>query len=198
MGTRCVNASPHSSSLVTCAGDLDEAVQALKATTEGADDCNHGPDSRLGGVNDLLDDDLKPSFMRHMAADHRGSMIEDVVQRSIGTKQKRTADSTSRPAIRRRTDYRTQASARDVLQARSLQHDTRANLDHLNSLHVLTNGTNIVLVPDSGLMLIMSLVLAVAIAWVAFNLQCWTNAEQLLHLVEHVRWNVWHLRPCHQ
>ena len=53
------------------AGDLDEAVQALKATTESlGPGIGIGPaPSRTGGANPLEDDELKPSFMRRAAPD---------------------------------------------------------------------------------------------------------------------------------
>lgn len=53
------------------AGDMDEAVQALKATTESlGPGTGAGPAaSRTGGANALEDDELKPSFMRRAAPD---------------------------------------------------------------------------------------------------------------------------------
>lgn len=53
------------------AGDMDEAVQALKATAESLwPGTGAGPAaSRSGGANALEDDELKPSFMRRAAPD---------------------------------------------------------------------------------------------------------------------------------
>lgn len=58
-------------SRVCVAGDLDEAVQALKATTESVGPgVGIGPaGSRIGEANALEDDELKPSFMRRAAPD---------------------------------------------------------------------------------------------------------------------------------
>ena len=116
--------------LLCATGDLDEAVQALKATTEGAEPGTDPGVTRCTNANAMLDDDIRPSFMRHVAANHKdpsnAAACTDVMpQRTLGVKHKGAnnskadskADGNPRPNVRRRTDTDARASARDVLQA---------------------------------------------------------------------------------
>ncbi|KAL3145746.1 hypothetical protein ABBQ38_015126 [Trebouxia sp. C0009 RCD-2024] len=71
------------------AGDLDEAVQALKATAEGMTPAA----CTTGGESILEDDELKPSFMRRVSSD-----------RSPPAKEPAAHDPNPRPVTRRRTE----------------------------------------------------------------------------------------------
>lgn len=70
-------------------GDLDEAVQALKATAEGMTPAA----CTTGGESILEDDELKPSFMRRVSSD-----------RSPPAKEPAAHDPNPRPVTRRRTE----------------------------------------------------------------------------------------------
>ena len=70
-------------------GDLDEAVQALKATAEGMMPAV----CTTGGPSVLEDDELKPSFMRRVSSD-----------RSPPAKEPAAHDPNPRPVTRRRTE----------------------------------------------------------------------------------------------
>lgn len=100
------------------AGDLDEAVQALKATTESlGPGIGIGPaPSRTGGANPLEDDELKPSFMRRAAPDrsppsHDRSLgapvpvhVHTVPEAAPTATEAISQDPNLRPVTRRRTD----------------------------------------------------------------------------------------------
>ena len=113
----------HSTPAAT-AGDLDEAVQALKATTNNAELPGSQADSGTNGASGLTDDDLKPSFMRRLAADKSSNGVTLPVKNSLQTdspaKQRPPDDVNPRPIARRRIDPASgarQAAAKAVLQA---------------------------------------------------------------------------------
>ena len=99
---------------------MDEAVQALKATTESpGPGTGVGPAaSRSGGANALEDDELKPSFMRRAAADRsppsHGRPVPTPVPAPMQALTHRplpqtaseasSQDPNPRPVTRRRTD----------------------------------------------------------------------------------------------
>lgn len=90
----CVTIRKVSLSALTCTrrcgvGDLDEAVQALKATAEGT----AAAACKTGGTSVLEDDELKPSFMRRVASDRSPTANEAAVD-----------DPNPRPLTRRRTE----------------------------------------------------------------------------------------------
>jgi len=106
------------------AGDLDEAVQALKATTSNAEMPSGQADSRWNGASGLTDDDLKPSFMRRLAADQSPNGVTLPARNSLQTgspaKERPPDDINPRPIARRRIDTASdakQAAAKAVLQA---------------------------------------------------------------------------------
>ncbi len=106
------------------AGDLDEAVQALKATTSNAEMPSSQADSRSNGASGLTDDDLKPSFMRRPAADQSPTGVTLPARNSLQTgspaKERPPDDINPRPIARRRIDPASdakQAAAKAVLQA---------------------------------------------------------------------------------
>lgn len=104
------------------AGDMDEAVQALKETTESlGPGTGVGPAaSRSGGANALEDDELKPSFMRRPATDRsppsHGRPVPTPVPVPVPMQalahlplpqtasEASSQDPNPRPATRRRTD----------------------------------------------------------------------------------------------
>ena len=99
------------------AGDLDEAVQALKATTEstGAGVFTGPAASRTGGGNALEDEELKPSFMRRAAPDRSPPSpgrplplpvptYADTYQAAPADNEAISQDPNPRPVTRRRTD----------------------------------------------------------------------------------------------
>ena len=107
------------------AGDLDEAVQALKATTEAGADPTGPADSRTNGANLLEDDELKPSFMRRTASDRsppsqgRAAQTQGILQSGHVDKEAGSSDLNPRPLTRRRTEPSNaarQAKAKAVLQ----------------------------------------------------------------------------------
>lgn len=90
------------------AGDLDEAVQALKATTGGNDSPTSNADN-LHASGALTDDDLKPAFMRRSASDklHHpdGAMAaEDAQLMDVAQARQAGVDMNPRPMARRRLD----------------------------------------------------------------------------------------------
>ncbi|DBA75526.1 hypothetical protein WJX79_007572 [Trebouxia sp. C0005] len=105
------------------AGDLDEAVQALKATTNNAELASSQADSETNGASGLTDDDLKPSFMRRLAADKSPNDVTLPVRNSLQTdspaKERPPDDINPRPIARRRIDPAfgaRRAAAKAVLQ----------------------------------------------------------------------------------
>ena len=112
------------SSAAAPAGDLDEAVQALKATTNNAELASSQADSETNGASGLTDDDLKPSFMRRLAADKSPNDVTLPVRNSLQTdspaKERPPDDINPRPIARRRIDPAfgaRRAAAKAVLQA---------------------------------------------------------------------------------
>lgn len=119
--TVCANAT------IGYAGDLDEAVQALKATTVACQPRNT-LNSRHSDCNSPPDDDLKPAFMRHAPAEH-SPVLYNTLSASAGTHssfapaQAVTAGNGARLSARHHGDPTVRASAKEVLQARlSLMH----------------------------------------------------------------------------
>ncbi len=113
----------HSTAAAT-AGDLDEAVQALKATTNNAELPSSQADSGTHGASGLTDDDLKPSFMRRLAADKSPNGVtlpaRNSLQPDSPAKERPPDDINPRPIARRRIDPAfgaRQAAAKAVLQA---------------------------------------------------------------------------------
>ena len=112
----------HSTPAAT-AGDLDEAVQALKATTNNAELPSSQADSGTNGASGLTDDDLKPSIMRRLAADKSSNGVTLPVENSLRTdspaKERPPDDVNPRPIARRRIDPASgarHAAAKAVLQ----------------------------------------------------------------------------------
>lgn len=93
----------------TNAGDLDEAVQALKATTGGTDSPRNIDSNPQHASGALTDDDLKPAFMRRLTSDKLqpdGTVTTEEAQ-LMGTLQARQGgelDVNPRPVSRRRLD----------------------------------------------------------------------------------------------
>lgn len=113
----------HRTTYAQPAGDLDEAVQALKATTHNAELPSNQTDSGMNGANGLTDDDLKPSFMRRLAADKSPNGVTLPARNSLQTdspaKKRPPDDINPRPTARRRIDPASsarQAAAKAVLQ----------------------------------------------------------------------------------
>lgn len=113
----------HSTAAAT-AGDLDEAVQALKATTKNAELPSSQADSGTNGASGLTDDDLKPSFMRRLAADKSPNGVTLPARNSLQTdspaKERPPDDVNPRPIARPRIHPASgarQAAAKAVLQA---------------------------------------------------------------------------------
>ena len=106
------------------AGDLDEAVQALKATTNIAELASTQADSGTNKASGLTDDDLKPAFMRRLAADQPPDGVTLPARNSLQTdspaKERPPDDINPRPIARRLIDPASgarQAAAKAVLQA---------------------------------------------------------------------------------
>lgn len=113
---------------ILLAGDLDEAVQALKATTTGTDSPRSNTDDNPQSASGTFtDDDLKPAFMRRLASDKLqqadAATASDEAQ-LMGAVEARQggSDINPRPATRRRVD----PAATAVLKvwANSHQHTT--------------------------------------------------------------------------
>ena len=111
------------------AGDLDEAVQALKATTGGNDsprNMNSNPQHASGA---LTDDDLKPAFMRRLTSDRLqpdGTVTTEEAQLmgALQARQGGELDMNPRPVSRRRLDPAAtarKAAATAVLKVQSLR-----------------------------------------------------------------------------
>ena len=111
-------------SAAATAGDLDEAVQALKATTNNAELASSQADNATNGASGLTDDDLKPAFMRCLAADKSSNGVTLPARNSLQTdspaKERPPDDINPRPIARRRIDSASaakQTAAKAVLQA---------------------------------------------------------------------------------
>lgn len=94
---------------ILVAGDLDEAVQALKATTAGTDSPRSNTDQNPQSASGTFtDDDLKPAFMRRLTSDKLphpdGLTASDDLQGHGSTEvlQSGCVDINPRPATRRR------------------------------------------------------------------------------------------------
>ena len=119
LATKCC--APRFQTCPQSAGDLDVAVQALKATTGLTDLPASQAENRENEANAPTDDDLKPCFMRRVALDKspdgRSSLLETALQTEACMH-----DGNPRPVVRRRTEptnAATQAAAKAVLQASS-------------------------------------------------------------------------------
>ena len=111
------------------AGDLDEAVQALKATTGGTDSPRNTDTNPQHASGTLTDDDLKPAFMRRLTSDRLqpdGTVMAEEAQ-LMGREQARQGgelDVNPRPVSRRRLDPAAtarKAAATAVLKVQSLR-----------------------------------------------------------------------------
>ena len=119
------------------AGDLDEAVQALKATTNNAELASSQADNVTNGASGLTDDDLKPAFMRRLAADKSSHGVTLPARNSLQTdspaKERPPDDINPRPIARRRIDPASaarQAAAKAVLQASICPVFSECHADH--------------------------------------------------------------------
>ncbi|DBA80496.1 hypothetical protein WJX77_011409 [Trebouxia sp. C0004] len=141
----------HRTTFAQPAGDLDEAVQALKATTSNAELASSQADSGTNGASGQTDDDLKPSFMRRLAADKSPNVTlpaRNRLQTESPAKERPPDDVNPRPIARRRiypASGARQAVAKavlqkevpdllDILQQKGLADHVNL-LEHANSSH---------------------------------------------------------------